>query len=96
MLLWICNRNSVVHRLMSLLAFTHHRELMKSVGKLVEKSLSYMLLLMVPKQVGGWHTGTVVHIAFVFYFAFCTFFNFCFLVLFLCFVVLSLEFLVAC
>jgi hypothetical protein len=43
-----CNRN-MVRRLVVRLDYTHCRELMKS--EVIEKLLSYMVLLMVPEQV---------------------------------------------
>ncbi len=54
-LLQTCNRNSV-HRSVDTLTSTHCRDLMKSVGKVVmDKLLSYMLLLMFPEQVTDCH-----------------------------------------
>jgi hypothetical protein len=52
---WTSDRNSV-HRLEVTLTYTHCRELMKSVGKLlIEMLLSHMLLLMVPEQGRDFH-----------------------------------------
>ncbi len=49
-----CSRNSVC-RLVFSLAFTYCRQLMKPGKIVIEKSLSYMLLLMVPEQVWDWY-----------------------------------------
>jgi hypothetical protein len=52
---WTCTRNSG-HTLVFTLAYTHHMELSYVSGEvMIERSLSYMLLLMVPEQAKDCH-----------------------------------------
>jgi hypothetical protein len=59
---WTCDRN-LVRRLVVTLAYTHCREMVVSGYVVIDWSLSYMLLLIVPEQVRVchfFHTGTVI------------------------------------